>query len=209
MDYKPADFFVGVMDFFTILLPGALLTFVLRDVGTPVFGAALPALNTAAEKWIAFIVSSYILGHLLHHLGSVLDYFYDWLYVKKWRRRHGKEDLLVKSQELMANQLGWVRMPSVFSWAASFVRANNDTAAGELERSGADSKFFRSLTIVLLAGGAIMWSRVGWYGALACFALMLVSFWRFCDRRWQTSQLTYEYFIMLNLPSAKKSSAKA
>ncbi len=27
MDFKPGDFFLGLMDFFTILLPGALLAY--------------------------------------------------------------------------------------------------------------------------------------------------------------------------------------
>ena len=102
MDYKPNDFFIGLMDFFSILLPGALVTFLLISAYPKLIRELPPVLCGSLEKWIAFLVASYILGHLLHHFGFTLDkWIYDGLYVKRWKRRKGDEKLLVLSRELM------------------------------------------------------------------------------------------------------------
>jgi hypothetical protein len=42
MNFDPEKFFIGLMDFFSILLPGALLTWLLMgEVGTAVLGGSL------------------------------------------------------------------------------------------------------------------------------------------------------------------------
>ena len=39
MNFEPQNFFVGLMDFFSILLPGALLTYLLMgDAGSVILG---------------------------------------------------------------------------------------------------------------------------------------------------------------------------
>src|SRR3954463_12233747 len=66
------------MDFFSILLPGALLTYLLMaDMGPVVLGSRYHQL-TGAEAWAAFLFASYLFGHLIFLLGSWLDEFYDW-----------------------------------------------------------------------------------------------------------------------------------
>lgn len=80
---KPGDFFVGVTDLFSVLLPGAVLTFFamraeqsLRHVD--LFG--LLQLRDAAG-YTAFAVSAFLLGHLVDMVGAaVLDGIYDLLY---------------------------------------------------------------------------------------------------------------------------------
>jgi len=205
MNYKPADFFIGVMEFFAILMPGAMLAFLLIDCGTLLFGNSLPSLPGTAGKWIAFLVASYVLGHLLHHLGGILDkWIYDRLYVKQWKRRNGEERLLTRTRELMQEALGNdANMTSAFSWAGSFVRVHSDAAASELERGGADSKFFRSLSLVAIVAVVLLVSRCSFLAAGGAFVLFAFSLWRFCDRRWKASQLTYEYFILLTMDKRK------
>jgi hypothetical protein len=198
MDAKPSDFFVGAMDFFAIFVPGALLAFLLVPwAAREVFGPVLPALDTDAKAWIAFVVASYVLGHLLHHLGSVLDYTYDHVYVKA-KRKHGEEWLLTKTKELMAKDLGAKEnLPSAFYWAGSFVRLRSSTAALELDRSGGDSKFFRSLCLVALAGALVLLWKGLLIPALAALLVAAFSWVRFTKRRWDTTQRTYEYFVLL------------
>jgi hypothetical protein len=116
--------------------------------------------------------------------------------------------------------------------------------AKELERSGADSKFFRSLCLAGLLAAVLFGVKGGcwwpfaaeaaflvlcWWAfpnqsekvflsvCVAALALLLLpgiqthcaaqvvsvilsifSLWRFCDLRWKTSELTYEYFIILS-----------
>lgn len=77
MNFEPQKFFIGLMDFFSILLPGALLTYLLMgNVGLLVLGDRYSKL-AGAEAWAVFLFASYLFGHLVFLLGSWLDEFYD------------------------------------------------------------------------------------------------------------------------------------
>src|SRR6266568_4517500 len=79
MSFEPQKFFVGLMDFFSILLPGALLTYLLMgEVGPVVLGESSYHELADAEGWSVFVVASYLVGHLVFLLGSWLDELYDW-----------------------------------------------------------------------------------------------------------------------------------
>ena len=77
---KPTDFFVGIVDFFSILLPGALLTFLIitslseHTSQHPLLAKALEEFRGERKVgWVAFAIASYILGHrnvsmILRHL---------------------------------------------------------------------------------------------------------------------------------------------
>ena len=57
MNFNPQNFF-GLMDFFSILLPGALLTYLLMDeVGPVVLGSRYTQL-AGAQVWAAFLFAS-------------------------------------------------------------------------------------------------------------------------------------------------------
>ncbi len=78
MNFEPQKFFIGLTDFFSILLPGALLAFVLMgEVGSVVLADRAPEL-AGTGGWAAFLFASYLVGHLVFLLGSWLDEFYDW-----------------------------------------------------------------------------------------------------------------------------------
>jgi hypothetical protein len=78
MNFDPQKFFIGLLDFFSILLPGALLTYLLMDeLGPVVLGDRYSEL-AGPEAWAAFLFASYLLGHLVFLLGAWLDEFYDW-----------------------------------------------------------------------------------------------------------------------------------
>lgn len=79
MNFDPQKFFIGLMDFFSILLPGALLTYLLMGEMGPVVLGDRYATLAGAEAWAAFLFASYLLGHLVFLLGSWLDGIYDWL----------------------------------------------------------------------------------------------------------------------------------
>ena len=77
MSFDPQKFFIGLMDFFSILLPGALLTYLLMDELGPVILGDRYAKLLNAEAWAAFLFASYLFGHLVFLLGSWLDELYD------------------------------------------------------------------------------------------------------------------------------------
>src|ERR1051325_6653126 len=82
MGNKPSDFFLGVFEIFAILLPGgiALLLLVNWDGWKP-SGSLIP--HSETTSWIVLLIGSYVLGHLLAAIGSVLlDPLYDRFYKK-------------------------------------------------------------------------------------------------------------------------------
>jgi hypothetical protein len=75
MSFGPEKFFIGWIDFFSILLPGALLTWLLMgEVGPVALGDRYAKLG-GAQAWAAFLFASYLFGHLVFLLGSYLDEF--------------------------------------------------------------------------------------------------------------------------------------
>src|SRR3954447_18713316 len=82
MNFEPQKLFIGLMDFFSILLPGAVLTYLLMDEMGPVVLGDRYGKLAGAGGWGAFLFASYLLGHLIFLLGSWLDEIYD------WARRH-------------------------------------------------------------------------------------------------------------------------
>ena len=75
---KPADFHVGIIEFFAVILPGAILTALLVQLTDrfPLDGV-IGAPTGPTEMWIMFLVSSYVVGHLVFLVGSRLDHLYD------------------------------------------------------------------------------------------------------------------------------------
>jgi hypothetical protein len=201
---KPSDLFIGAMDFFAILMPGALLAFLLLPAVPQIFGPVLPALEGEAARWIAFAVTAYLLGHALHHVGGFLDHWYDKVYVAE-KRKFGDERLLVESRTLARADLGDdLEGISTFHWAGSYVRAHNATAAAEIERLGGDSKFFRSLCLVgaiALVGFLLRGQPVP---AVIAGIASVFAYLRFCKQRWESTQRTYEYFVLLRRLAAAK-----
>ncbi len=85
---KPSDFFVGITDLFSIILPGASMTYVCIKVeeqrGADLLG--LLKLNHTNEGYVAFFVVSYLIGHGMDLIGSVvLDDLFDLTYAH-WKR---------------------------------------------------------------------------------------------------------------------------
>src|SRR5262249_26049851 len=150
------------------------------------------------KQWIAFAICSYLFGHLLHQTGSVLDDIYDARYAAK-KRRFGDERLLKETRRLVTAGLGKENLEglNIFTWAVSYVRANNSIAGVELERGGADSKFFRSLCLLALFANVLFVLQGELLAALFACALAVFSFQRFCKQRWENTQRTYEYFVQL------------
>lgn len=84
MDFKPNEFFIGLVEFITILLPGAMLTLIVLLVETNHPVQANYVLyqyafsnDTNIIFWVAIIFSSFGLGYFLSSIASGLDPLYD------------------------------------------------------------------------------------------------------------------------------------
>lgn len=222
---KPSDFFVGVIDFFAVLLPGASLVYLLQPL--IVTGTATPWLPaTPTQGWVVFLVLAYIAGHLLHAIGSWLldDYVYGKFYIPRWRSSHSRAAKWIQQadsnglrgdSEAAATLLARVYLTTkvnahgtnYYDWCLSDVRVNSSTGAAEVDRLQADSKFFRSMVFVFLVAALISsWEAPVWTSAGAA-ALTIFAIWRFCELRWSATKRVYEYYLLLHSSIQKSGSA--
>lgn len=281
MDQKPSDFFVGVIDFFAILLPGALLSYAYMDLArADVLGKILPAADGDARGLALFIFASYLLGHFIFLLGSELDFLYDSIrgrfygddnpvlecalgiknkylvveprfrinrsVVRKLKlegvppeilellagmKKHdpkSKEEFLkcikdlpwshgISDHEPLILKKAEVTVINAFQWAKANIELRSPAAAVEVHRLEADSKFFRSLMVVIVLispiviyNAALSHEAVGITLVVsALFSLLVLSFLRYLDRRRKGIKLAYYYLIALEKVAGIESTSKA
>lgn len=185
MNFEPQKFFIGVIDLFSVLLPGALLTYLFKDDAGPfVLGDAYWNL-TDTTAWMAFLFASYLLGHFVFLLGAAaLDGpLYDrirratiahqiarlangnrpaWITTRLLAGATIKKDSdALQSRVLRIKQhhlalLGASGAVNAFQWSkAKLVLDNRGEATATVQRLEADSKFFRSFAIVILIVAAV------------------------------------------------------
>lgn len=177
MNFEPQKFFIGLMDFFSIMLPGALLTFFLRETWGPYMLREGFTPLQGAEGWAVFIFSSYLLGHLVFLLGALLDAIYDqlseqtldrqiralasgkrlppwWTRALVWLVFKGEHNIAVDQvRRLKALALEGVQSRSsfnTFQWAKAFLALEHEASLAPVHRFEADSKFFRCVVVVMV-----------------------------------------------------------
>jgi hypothetical protein len=159
--YKPGDLFVSVVSLFAVVLPGAAVSILAwhgTAVGTLVDAATRP-LGTVGG-WIAFVVIAYLVGQFLYAVGSwVLDPIYDRTYRKYQESVKGDPRRLVRSA--MDIMLGDLPKPSPMDWARTLLRIRSLAASADIDQIEADSKFFRSFTLVFVAAPLLLWRLNG------------------------------------------------
>jgi hypothetical protein len=219
MNYKPSDFFVGITDFFAILLPGALLSFLAQRYAlNNIFnGVVLPQLHGPTQHWIAFAFASYVLGHIVSTLGSPLDELSNHIlnpifhHLKRQKsesarawwgriRKKPQGNILLEDCAKSIAKHHIDTFPDVRSnVTTAYVRLKDSAAAAEIDRMKAISKFFRSFTIVLLIFMLRCLLRGEWFISFICFSMGLFSIGLYAYQRWKRKEAIYSYFIALNI----------
>lgn len=228
-DLKPSDAFVGVVELFAILLPGALLAVALIVAFGPEAPPLLrPLLATTGARWVGFALSAYALGHFVFLLASRLD---EQIYEPRRKRRQaladahadarvkhlppprGKEPRTNERAHIRVTKLRCERLPDVaeppddevmnsFAWAKALLMLRAPGALTDVQRYEADSKFFRSLVIVIPLSALVMTPRIHpWPLALAVVggALLLAwpSYLRYAERRYESARWAFYYVLVL------------
>lgn len=176
MSAEPDKFYIGVVDLFSILLPGAVLAYLVRSEAGSLKSWLPPGVTdrefSEPEGWALFLFASYLLGHFVFMVGSWLD---DWVYDPLRRatpggtgfqsagplRRKCAAWLFKKNADLAVGQASAVRerhLPNVagevavntFQWAKARLALQCPAGLQQVQRFEADSKFFRSFVIVAL-----------------------------------------------------------
>ena len=196
---KPSEFYVGILDFFAILLPGAIATAILSPrIGHLVMGPLVASPTTEVGGWAAFLAVSYFLGHLIFLVGSLIDRPYNFL--RERLNPYANEsayqcatrirDSIIDAEEKKAL--------NTFQWARAVLIAKSPAAAEDVHRLEADSKFFRSLLVVsafasiaLFVGGML---TEGW----VALALVPPCFMRYYERRLKSTTQAYIHITTMH-----------
>ena len=204
---KPSDVYVGVIDFFAVILPGSVAAWLLKGPFDTYLVEELKLdlwsqLDDAA-KWATFALAAYFLGRLLFLLGKGLDSLYD---LQRRRRRPPDSDGTYKQADKLRQKLAGElpRHFSTFKWAKAYLKLKAPEARSEVDQLEASSKFFRSLTVLFTA--IACWLAVGQrpLHALAAGGLSYACFLGFYDHRWKCTELAYAYSIIVAKKPPKK-----
>jgi 8-oxo-dGTP pyrophosphatase MutT (NUDIX family) len=226
MNFEPQKFFIGLVDFFSIFMPGALLTYLGKDWATSVLHQA-PLVLDSTEAGIVFLFASYLLGHFAYLVGGTLD---DWLYDPLRKATYwGQIDRLAKSKSLShpvwralaeskllfdqsadraVIQVARIKARTLrglaaqnainaYQWSKARLSKEHPEGLVAVQRFEADSKFFRSFVVVLAVLAAIYAVQREWTLALVCAGFLLPALWRYMDQRLKSTQQAYWFIIML------------
>jgi hypothetical protein len=198
LSLKPSDFYVGVLSFFSILVPGAVATAVLEPLlAKSVLGPVISAPPSPAGNWVVFLITAYFVGHLIFLTGAYVDQFYDRL--RKRRHPLTNQSAYTCATNIRCELLKEAETKAVntFQWSLAILTAMFPPAAGHVHELEAESKFFRSLLVVFSLGGIVLLARGQWAAAIVALLLVYPCFERYYERRLKSTTQAYMYIITL------------
>lgn len=129
MKFEPQTFFIGIIDLFSIMLPGALATALVKRAVEPVlFPAVFPTFVSESARWAVFLFASYLLGHFIFLLGSFLDEF---IYDRLRTQAKDEEATLLKKIKGLLDELNRDGKNGLLNQIASQVQAATDAPQQE------------------------------------------------------------------------------
>ena len=219
MNFKPGDFFIGVENFFAILVPGVFATFLLQRLYNNELQILLnTTVSSETIGGIAFLLVSYGVGHLVSAVGALLDeLFFDYLYDFRFGRRdkaaddvsHEVEEILRKRFNSQDNDqlvrqdqspLKYFKNIKVLKWAAIIVNLDRPEAGNDLARIKADVKFLRNLVpVILLSYGTTLYVSKWEYHLLILHVIVILMLSvRYVSLQRKYKQATYSYLVAIN-----------
>lgn len=196
---KPGDFFVGILDFFAILVPGAIAAAILLPAfGHLVLGPLVASPASDAGQWAAFLVFAYFIGHLIFLLGSYIDPLYNLL--RERLSPYGNESAYQCATRLRNALIDPAERSALntFQWSRAVLISTSPAAADDVSRLEADSKFFRSL-LVVNALASIVFAHGGHpIAAALALALVVPCFARYYERRLKSTTQAYIHVVTLH-----------
>jgi 8-oxo-dGTP pyrophosphatase MutT (NUDIX family) len=231
MSFEPQKFFIGILDFFSILLPGALLTYLVKDdVGPLLLGRDNYDDLDGSQGWVAFAFTSYLLGQLLFLIGSLLDdrvydpirkrtdreqiarllshrklspKFVRWL-AGVFFKKHPDEAIsrVIPLKESYLRRLEAPNAVNPFQWCKARLAMEHPEALAMVNRFEADSKFFRSFIALLIGVSVVAIYGNHWRLAAGSGVLLVLAFWRYTEQRFKSTQQAY--WALLTLETTKQ-----
>ncbi|GMQ27814.1 hypothetical protein [Algoriphagus confluentis] len=189
---------LGLLDLLTILLPGGLLIGFLIFVGWP---EDLFVLNSLADSpWMEgtiFFSTAYVSGHFIYLVSSFLDgWIYDKIKTIWWSNLSlFNQALGIRSVKIQTVSRGDF---NTFKYAMAYLLTHKPNLHSAVERTMAESKFFRSFCVVLFVGIVFSLVKSNWVLGGICLGLMLLSLIRYLTQRAKSIESAYQYLILLH-----------
>lgn len=148
---KPSDFYLGVVNFLGVLVPGAVFLFS-RNLPPDTWSIR----GTSIPPWLVFGGIAYLVGQLLlaitEWFNSSVPYFNWWPFL----HLHGDVELFRRKALKHLQAVNGESDQSTFHRAISYIRIKNQPAAtGEVDHHMADYKLLRNLVAILAIDSAI------------------------------------------------------
>lgn len=173
MNQKPSDLMLSIIEFFGILIPGAVLTFLHGDFLVDPLCLSMGKLQISRD-WVLPFFISIILGYLLHSFSNLLDTPATW-YFSNATQKYWEE---VREHIELPGGLKRKQKTCFYS-AFSFIGIHNPInpiVVVELERHGADYKLFRSLTLLFILEIPLYCLSVSFSPELLAIAFLIACF---------------------------------
>lgn len=199
MSLNPQNFYISVIDLFSIVIPGGITTIVLyHNFKESLMSIFVIDQNSTNYIYAILLLYSYIFGHVIFQIGSYLDKpIYD-----TWKGNKNTD--LISEIQNIRSKLDSNIIISNHDWAYYYLISINSPVLDEVNRKMADSKFFRSLFVISI-GLIILYParkifsdnyKDSWH-ILLLFSVLLATFscWSYLKLRLKSSTIAYEFVI--------------
>lgn len=214
---KPNDFYLGIIHFFAVLVPGSIASALLgQKLHYEFISMFSVVLRHQAAAWIAFLVCSYFLGHLIFLIGSWLDMSHESLRKSLHDYCVNHTSLLAKGVngilKLKTNQAAYDGLETIrkafleddktgamnpIQWGKAVLLVKQPAALDEVNQLEADSKFFRSMVVVCVMAGALFFCSANYYCAVLSLLVATLCYIRYAERRIKSDSQTAFYIITM------------
>ncbi|WP_205938133.1 NUDIX domain-containing protein [Rhizobium leguminosarum] len=222
MNFEPQKFFIGLVEFFSIILPGMFVAYLGREL-VPQDSTLFPETNEVG--WGVFLFVSYFLGHFIFLIGAMLDEWVDdrtrkltdlaqtkrlfkgeRLSPKLLRRLvptrllfgRNPDAAVAKAEQLKTaglQKLSAENTINAFQWCKARLALESPEGLAQVQRFEADSKFFRSFVVALAIFGLIYAFREDRTRAVIAVVLCVLALYRYVEQRFKATQQAYRLVI--------------
>ena len=191
-------FNLGLLDFLTLVLPGGLMVGLAWKAGWISEWRFFEDPNF--PDWVSgaiFASSAYVIGHFVYLIASYLD---DLVFDKIKEIWWPKNSLFTQANGIRSQKIKEVKIKDFnnFKYALGYLLQNNDSLYSVVERLIAESKFFRSFSIVLLLATIVAFQKGDFQEGSLSLVLMVFSMIRYLSQRAKSIDVAYQYLILLH-----------
>lgn len=199
MSLNPQNFYISVIDLFSIIIPGGIATIVLyHNFGDIIDSVFVIDKTSTNYLWAILMLYSYILGHVIFQIGSYLDRpIYD-----RWKGNRNAD--LITEIKNIRSAINTKIIESNHDWAYYYLINIKSPILEEVNRKMADSKFFRSLFVISLGLIVLYPFKIIFsndvkenYPIIIVMSILLGIFscWSYLKLRNKSSKTAYEFVI--------------